>query len=104
MFKSLVIATLFVGSIASAKVDVQVGAGKPDVVSDDSSVYAYQCKQSVRQYLNDADTNVKFVKVVDKNGPSTTVYAVWEVQSCTGNICFGQKESGYFTCAYGDYN
>ncbi len=102
MFKSLIIASMFVGTVASAKVDVQVGVGvKP--AKDYTNYYAQQCKKSVRQTIKYNGGKVTYMEVVSAKGNQTAVYAEYVTQNCYGYICVKEKNSGTFGCYNGQH-
>lgn len=100
MFKSLIIASMFVGTVASAKVEVGVGVGvKP--IQDYTNYYARQCVKSVRQAIQFNGGKVTYSEVVYASGKQTSVYAEYVTENCYGYICYNEKKTSTFGCYEG---
>lgn len=108
MIKSLFIATLLLGSVASAKVDVEVGPSNPApiVTPDYSDYYARECVKSVRKAIRDNGGQVNYITVTYANNNVSTVYAEYSNTSCYGpynNMCYTKNSADYFNCYNGQY-
>lgn len=102
MFKSLILASMFAGTVAHAKVDVEVGVGvKP--IKDYTNYYANKCVQDVRRAINYGGGKVTYTEVVYASGKHTSVYVEYITQNCYGYVCVKEKSNGTFGCYEGQH-
>lgn len=98
---------MFVGTVASAKVDVQVGVGvKPAKPAQNvTAFYANKCVKSVKQAIAYNGGQVTYTEIEYANGNESAVYAEYITQKCFGygysKICQPVSQSKTFGCYKG---